>query len=381
MLCSALRGMPHRSLVLSVFFAGLVGGAGCSRPPLPIAPHRYVRLDALLPLHPSWEQIRSMDHEIARLKTAPNQAGAMRFEPFPALPVFVPRVAAPANRAAERASQIEQDAARYLASLRKSLASANQSILSLERRREQRRVEAAVAESLADAAKKLRDENQVKIFAIAQRIRTLALRDIVVRSRIQDLAQARTADLKPLRDAQAEHAAILIELDRLKAENRVIVTQDVVAETARKRDAFLREEQAKSKERLAKREEDLKSEAQDKIAEAMRRQRDTAIPPPIDRTLPPPDPRRTPLPLHIESSVTMPVSPAVQTALSRQSTVWLAQRAALLDEIRTDTRKAVKQIALRRGWRLEDGPAPGALDGTDEAADELRTQWTMGKSP
>jgi hypothetical protein len=322
-----------------------------------------------------------MDRELARFNAAPGVAGSMRFEPFSALPVFVPRVVAPANQAAERTRQIEKDAARYVASLRKSLASENQTLISRERRREQRRVDAAVAERLADAAKALRDENAVKIFAIAQRIRALALRDIVVKSRIQDLAQARTADLKPLRDAQSEHSAILAELDRLKAENRAVVTEDVVAVTARKRDQFLREEQAKSKERLAKREEELKTEAEDKIAATMREQRDTAIPPPIDRSLPAPDPRRTPLPLPLEPSVEAPSRPQVQSALARQSAVWRAQRTTLLDEIRSDTRKAVVQVAARRGWKLEDGPVAGALDGTDEAADELRAQWSMGKSP
>jgi hypothetical protein len=339
-----------------------------------------VRVDALLPLHPSWEQIKSLDRELAQMKSAPNQAGEMRFEPHPALPVFVPRTVTPANQAVERAAQIEKDAARYLASLQKSLASANQSIMSIERRREQRRIDAAVAERLADAAKKVRDENEVKLFAIAQRIKALALRDIVVRSRIQDLAQARSTDLKPLRDSQTEHTAILAELDRLKAENRAILTQDIAAAAARRRDVFLREEQAKSRERLAKRDEELKAEAQDKIAAAMRKQRDTTIPPATDRNLPAPDPRTAPLPIPVETAYVSSAAP-VRSALDRQSAVWQAQRATLIDEIRADTKKAVKQVAARRGWKLEEHPTPGALDGTDEAADELRTQWTMGKSP
>ena len=235
---------------------------------------------------------------------------------------------------------------------------------------------------LADAAKRRRDENDVSVFAIGQRIRALLFRDIAVRSRIQDLAQARSTGLLPLRSAQAEHAGILAEIDRLTGENHGLVTQDIVIETARKRDSFYREELAKSKERLTEREVALKSETQDKIAAALRRPHDTGIPPPADPRLPPPDPHMTPLPLPPESDAAIVSLPSnTQIALNRQSVVWKAQRNTLIAEIRADTWKAVQQAALRRGWRLEATPKPGALDGTDETADDLRAQWTMGKTP
>src|SRR5438105_15855993 len=77
----------------------ILGGASCSHPPLPAAPHRYVRLDVLLPLHPSWSQIRSLDEEIVRLKTAPQQAGMLSYEPHTSVPIIVPRIAAPGSMA------------------------------------------------------------------------------------------------------------------------------------------------------------------------------------------------------------------------------------------------------------------------------------------
>jgi hypothetical protein len=382
MLAARRDGSRLTALSVGLSLAALAGGAGCSHPPLLAAPHRFVRLDALLPLNPSWSQVEALDREVARLKTSPSQSGPIRYEPHAALPAFVPRATAPASMAAERAAQVERDAKRYLDSLQKSIGETDRSIMSIERRREQRRVEAGVAARLAEAAAKLRAENAVRSFAIRDRLRTLAFRDIVVKSQVQDLAQAHTRDPKPLREAQNEHAALVAEMDRLKAENRALLTQDIAMQTARQRDAITRDEQAKSRDRLAKRAEDLKSEMQDKIAAAMSRQRDTAIPPPAAPKLPPLDPRTTPLPLPPERGVVLaPAAASVESALNRQAALWQAQRAKIVAEIRADTEKAVQQVALRRGWTLEEAPRPGALDATKEAAEDLRGQWRIASIP
>lgn len=379
---SVRRADAHYLRFVALPLLVIIGGAGCSHPSLPVAPHRYVRLDALLPLHPSWSQIQSMDRELARLKTAPQQAGPLRYEPHAAVPIFVPRATTPANMAKERAAQIDLDAKRYLESLRGSLASVNRSVLAVERRREQRRVDAAVAVRLADEAKRLQGIIDVKLFAIRERLKSLVLRDIVVKSQIQDLAQAHAVDITPLRTAQAEHADILKEVARLRAEDAALRAQDVAIETQRKRDTFYREETARSRERIAKRETELKAEMEDKLNLAMRQQRDTAIPPPAVPVLPPVDPRTTPLPLPVNAGPALvSASARVQPVLNRQAAIWEAQRTTIIDEIRADTRKAVQQVALERGWKLDPGPSPGALDGTKEAADALRAQWQIRSAP
>ncbi len=382
MLPPARRGRAQFRRVLALPLLAIIGGAGCSHPPLLAPPHRFVRLDALLPIHPSWEQVRCLDRELARLKTAPEQAGAFRYEPHAAVPIFTPRSVAPANIAKERADQIERDAKRYIDSLTRSLAGANQSAIIVERRREQRRVDAAVAARLAEEARLLQSVIEVKLFAIRERLKSLVLRDIVVKSRIQNLAQAHSTDIAPLREAQAEHTAILKEVARLRSEDAALRAQDLTVETARKRDSIYREELARSRERLARREETLRNEMREKIATAASEPRDTPIPPPAVPILPPPDPNTTPLLLPSEPSVVFTsTAERVRPALARQATVWQAQRTAIVDEIRSDTWKAVQQAALRRGWKLEDGPRPGASDATKEAADDLRAQWRMGAAP
>ena len=313
---------------------------------------------------------------------APQQAGALRYEPHGAVPIFVPRIAASANIAKERAQQVDRDAKRYVDSLRKSLSNVNQSIIAVERRREQRRVDAAVAVRLAEEAKRLQAVNEVKLFAIRERLQSLVLRDIVVKSQIQDLAQAHTTDVTPLRDAQAEHSAILKEVARLKAEDAALRALDLTLETARKRDTFYRDELARSRERIARREDVLRAETQDKIATAVRQQRDTAIPPPALSAVPLLDPNTTPLPLPPEAgAVFVSAAARVQPVVDRQSAVWNAQRATIIGEIRADTWKAVQQTARRRGWTLDTVPVPGSMDGTKEAANDLRAQWQMGRAP
>ena len=376
--CGTPRYVPTIALLTPVLF----WGAGCSRPPTLIAPHRYVRLDALLPLHPSWAQIQALDREVARLKTAPAQAGSFDYEPYPALPVFVPRVSTSANAGAERAAQVDREAKRYIDSLSKSLDAVNQSLLGVERRREQRRVDAAVAARIADLKKQLQAENDLKLFAIQQELRKLTFRDIVVNSRIQDLAQAHTRDMRPLREAQAEHETILADIGKLNTANSAIVDQDVVKEAGRKRDAYYREEQAKSRQRLAKRAGELNADRQEKVAAALKQQRVTPIPPLASRELPPVDPHSTPLPLPAEAAISVqPAAARLMPALNKQAMLWETQRSNLVSEIRADTSKAVQQVALRRGWKLVPGPELGAEDGTSEAAEAVRGQWQAGKTP
>ncbi|HLJ54692.1 MAG TPA: hypothetical protein VKT77_06595 [Chthonomonadaceae bacterium] len=331
-----------------------------------------------MPLHPSWQQIVTLDRDVAALKSAPQQAGTMYYAPHGAPALFAPQTATPVNIARERAVQADLDAKRYIDSLRKSLTEANQSVLALERRREQRRVDASVATRLADEAKRLQALNDVRLFAIKERLKGLALRDIVVRSQIQDLAQAHTTDVVPLRKAQDEHASILKEITSIKLEDADIRAQDVGQIAARNRDQFYREEQALSRDRIAARETALAGELRDKVAAAMVQQRDTGVPPPTAMSLPPVDPRATPLPLPQEAgAVTFSGAARVAPAVSREALEWQSQRSAILAEIRADTVKSAEESAARRGWVLVAGPRPDARDGTKEVADDIRTQWRI----
>ena len=375
------RGVNAQSKIsLTLAMAGLLWGAGCSNPTLQVSPHRFVRIEALVPLHPSYEQVRSLDREVARLKTAPSISGQFSYSDHPGIALLKPRSTPSANLATQRAAQIDLDERRYLDSLRKSLTNSNQSVLTAYRRREQRRVELAVNVHMAEAAKALQDVNDVKLFAIRERIRTLSLRDIVVKSQIQDLAQARTADITPLRSAQNEHTAILHDVGILKTEDAAIRAQDINLEVRRTRDSFYKEELTRSKEIVAKREEELRAETRDRVAAAQREQRLSVIPVPEQPSLPPIDPRSAPLQTPVGTKLEFSAGAIqVQPVVVRQSRIWEAQRAALMAEIRADTIRAVQQVALQRGWRLELSQQNGAIDGTSEAADDLRTQWRMGK--
>jgi len=205
------------------------------------------------------------------------------------------------------------------------------------------------------------------------------MRDIVVHSQIVDLAQARSADVAPLRAAQSEHATIVRDLARLKTEEVTLRKMDVSAEAARQRDTIYRDELARSRDRVAKREDELKLEMQEKLSNAAIHQRESDIQPSSPAFLPQPDPHATPLPLHSDADVVSLTSTSARTAAERQSVLWQVQRASLIAEIRADTLNAVQQVAQRRGWILDTVGAPGSPDGTAEAADELRAQWRIGK--
>ena len=252
--------------------------------------------------------------------------------------------------------------------------------MSVEQRREQKRINAAAAARLAETSRQIEAENRVKEFAIRQRLNTLILRDIVVKSVIQDQSQAHTRDKQPLRTAQAEHESIAADIKQLNTQLEELLKQDLVKEATRKRDIFYREELARSRERLNRRSEELKADTKEKLDAANRQVRDTPIIEAAVPNLPPVDPHSTPLPLPAEPTASLDPGPSrVQPAMERQAVLWGAQRTNLVNEIRADAAKAVEQIALRRGWKLVRGPEPGASDGTSEAMDDFRQQWRMGK--
>lgn len=365
-------------ICLTVFVA-----TGCSHPPQMPAARRYVRMDALLSLHPSWTQVTSLDQELQRLHAAPAQVGALHYDPLPSPPNFTPGEISSKNLAAERDKQVTRDTARYFDSLSKSQDAQNQSIMALMARREKKRVDTEVAQRLAEEERSLRDLNEVKAFSIRQQIRSLTFSDLVVQSRILDLSQGVLTDTTPLKQAQLEHSSYLSVIERLKAENRDLLTEDFLAAAAKKREAFYREAQKNSQDRMNKRLESLERDKQEKISEAKNKQKDTAIPEPAKPELPPADPHVTALPLPpdtIQNTALPSAQAKVVAALDRQRVIWQTQRSSLVAEIRSDTEKAAQQIAAEHGWVLVRQGDPRALDSTAEVADALRAQWRPGAS-
>src|SRR5690242_14913393 len=108
------------ALLLALFGMGLAVGAGCRRETPPAA-LRSVRLEALLPQHPAWAQVKSLERTIAQFASAPAQAAGLQYATSPLPPPFTPPVALPANLGAERDRRIQEDARRYIRQLEDSL--------------------------------------------------------------------------------------------------------------------------------------------------------------------------------------------------------------------------------------------------------------------
>src|SRR4051812_28711072 len=78
--------------------------AGCNRPALTLKGRQSVRIDALLPLHPAWAQVESLDRIRAQFAGQPPPNGVVAPD-LPALPAAFPTPKDVPNSAPEQRLQ------------------------------------------------------------------------------------------------------------------------------------------------------------------------------------------------------------------------------------------------------------------------------------
>ncbi len=372
-----MSGRQNRLFVLALLSILAAVGPGCRRAALVVTSRRYVRTDALLPLHPLWPQVAALDRAVLTLG-AP-RAGALEFAfPTQALPKpFTPPQVVPATLARSRQRRVEEDAQRYVAQLAEYLQARNEEALRREERAERKKTDAQFAQEVAAREEALRQEAARRAQEFDRRIRLLGFREIALRSQVKNYID------QPKADAQAQQQQVLAEISRLTAE-RDNLASDARPQAERELEARRRDLEAALKTRLAARQQELSRALNDRIAhEQARLANDSAPIPSLESMSLPPGPRNaTPLLLPAPSPA-QPVNPQAQldAFVAKQRPVWAAQRARLVDAIRVDIMNAVAQVARRDGWQLVAQGTPGAADATEIVQEPLRKQWRQGVSP
>jgi hypothetical protein len=357
--------------------------AGCRRTPEPTPARRFVRLEALLPLHPAWAQVAALDRVLAEFASHKTQPALLPLTPPPFPPPFPPPKEVPETLAKERQQRIEEDAARYVDLLESALRARADEEYRRQARVLQREMDATLAKELAQREEEIRAANQLKARAIDLQVRRLAFRVIALQSQI-DVFRG-----QPREDAQLQMSQVLAETARLHLEREALLDKENIRLQA-ERDLEPRKQQlmAERDQRLKELRDRLDQEIADQLAnaETQLEQQTGAIPPLGSAPTRPPDPRATPLTLLNPpglSGITAAAQSDRNRVLARQRAEWQSYRTRLVNAIRADTQKAVEQAARQQGWQLvsEASRRAGDADGTEAATRALRRQWRQGASP
>jgi len=370
--CIAQGGAAARGALLLALLSIGVAAGGCRRASAPSAPRVFVRLEALLPLHPTWAQVTSLQRMAQTGQSAQAQAAGLRLATSPLPPTFPAPIAIPANLAQERRQRIAEDARRRIAGLTQELRRRNEERVRREERAAQRQLAARLAAAKAEREAALPARLEAIRREAAQQIEPLRYKEVVF------LSQTREFTSQPLLDAQTQLNAVRAEIARLTDERDARLA-DAQAEVQRQLDADRAKWTAELEQNLARRRAELEALAARQIAreEASLAAETEPIPDLGTALPPPPGPAEQPQP-----PTALPTDAAfararaqVGAASSQQQAALEAQRQRLLAAIRKDTEQAVIQVARQQGWTLAPEGAAGASDMTATVAEALRAQW------
>jgi hypothetical protein len=359
----------QRGLLVILLGAGGIGLTGCNRSEPPPAPRYTVQIDRLLPLHPLWTQVESLDSIGRRLDTT--QPPVMAWEERPLPPAFPPPAPVPADLARERQRRIEADAQRYVQQLEDFLRDRMEETLARLDRAGRKAAEARFAGELARRIQEKEAENKRLADALLPEITRNEYREIALDTQI------RIFKGQALEDARIQRNQVqsrLLVLRRQRTELLADVRPQVEKEMGPRRQAMLAEVDADIARRRKEEEKDI-AKALTVARERLRAEAE-AIPPLEQVAVPAPEPQDAP---------TAPAAPDPANLLPAKNTVAIvqtqrrrereAQRKRLVAAIQEDTYKAIAQISRQQGWQLVAPGTPRSADRTAAVADALRAQW------
>lgn len=342
--------------------------SGCGPSPRPPIAHRQVRIDALLPLHPSWAQVISLDRETARIQNARFASSRAGFAPPRYPPLFTPRDPSRTDLVRLRSQQIDDDSQLYLANLEKSIDSLDASRMVLERKREQTRVGAEIAQRLAEKEQQIAAEIAVKERSIDEHQKSLVLRSLVVTAHRERVRNSITVDREALRQADAELALIQKDINSLADQKQRLVNSRPAEEAAGRLGPERAVIETQSRARLDALAADMLKKKQKRLQDARREQVQSPVP-----EMPNIDAGRAPFQLPAQTlnvpQTPLPDSRALAAAAAQ------AQRARIVEQIRKDIVMSVRQLAQREGWEPDLEVSSRAPDATKQVAQELKAEW------
>lgn len=379
--------MGVAGLTLTALLLSLLTGCHKDASRLVIHAGGSVRLEALLPLHPAWEDVRQLDALLASPRRRP--------QPLPIQPpLSLDEVAlpsplrtegtVPANLARARAEQTARPALERVERLRTALDVRNDRIMQRERASGQKSVVADVARREAEIMARVDAEERRIRAQVPPPLRDLQLREIALQSQVDALPEPHRSE------AQHRLMATRQEIEQIRTTIEAGVA-DVRRRAAQEVDAYRNARKAEEAERLRHlqarldRESDqIVAENEEEVRSSLNRLKALALPSvPYSPAV---YPTRLPSPARVAARASPPVAdfglrwrhehatPAVAPT-SDQTAALNAQRRRLLDLITRDVRRQVERLAVEKRWNLSFASAPGLPDMTEQIAAHLRDAW------
>lgn len=350
--------------------------AGCRRP-APAHPQRtqvFVRLPALLSLHPAWAAVRELDVLIAHTAglDKAGQSVATAGVPLPEVSLPPPLIAgsAPLTSRPPTIEGVTRAAAARLNRLRDSMDAHAERIVERERKEKMEKVAADVTAKRADlqaAAVNAPVESALSPEDLRE-LHKLQFREIALESQVAALLPPARgdADVK-LKDVRKQIAAIESKAPKPGEELQAKIDKQV--------ENYGKLRFAEMERNLSRRKAALQAESARRLDPYHKRLEERAVLPP-----PPTIPgssamsamaRRIASPSHVTSSAKSAAAPLpTGEAIARLRD----QRQRLVRTITDELRTRLQAVGSARRWTLSLGPRPGYIDVTDQAAAALRSE-------
>ena len=363
------EGGARTALLLALIcITGQVVG-GCRREIVPLTSRRYVRLDALLPLHPAWSQITALENVQAGFSVPAREMTSG----VPAFPTAFPFTqTTPENLANERQKRIKADAAEYLKQWTAFLTADNAQRLEREVQARQRHDDALNRQDLVQKTAALKLDAAKTTGKLDHEIYLLGFLEVDYGS------QGRAFIGDSRRNAIANAAKTRDRITALKKQRDALSQQDFRAAASEQLQSVRAQRIADAASFRRRRESELAADLQGQVTNRQKQLAESSQAIGIlGRNLPTQPPSQTgPPPAPPDMAAVSQIARAqADAAQGQQHTQEMIQRERLLAAIRLDTEKAVAQIAEREGWQMVPEGSPRAADATEAVAKSLRAQW------
>jgi hypothetical protein len=336
-----------------------------------------VRLNALVPLHPAWEEVRRLDalaEQTRPSSVSSSPVGIALIEPT--LPETLPISTSVPLSPVPTGTVLTGAANRRLDSLRDMLRVRNVRAIERERRVREKELDASIARE--ESALIARDQEEVARLRrqFDRDVRNLDLKIIAAETQIY--AYSRLPNANEFRLAAQQ---TLLQLQSQKDDRRKALEEAIKktkAERDRRLSAFRQQKRTELAKELAAREEELRSEAERTVADYQQRIRSNQETlgdlkmPSVPQTS---AVKAFPLvsPARVAAGYRTPPAPSGGEAHARIS--LLQQRARLVACITQDLRRRLERLAAENRWRISFADTPGVPDRTEDIRPLLSSEW------
>jgi len=353
-----------------------VAVGGCQEKPSKPTPQMqgYVRLGALIALHPAWTSVKQIEQMMAEVKKIPI--------PLESPPLVLgegklpPLLPASPGQKAERTPQrqrIIRLARERMEDLQAWLDIRNARLLLREQQAQQNELEADVARFESALREKARTEAEALRKKVREHIRNLQLQQVAYRSQVAALSG------EPRIAAEARLTAIKNELEAAQGDlsNRLTAISHRVEQEVRQ---YRANRQVEAATQWKNRREEMEQETKQMVARyeaqlsADLARIDPLALPPVPSLPSAKEPGKSTPPADASTSMPSFQPKGVQKLLAGLA----AQRERLLRLLSEDVRQRVQQLAVENHWKITLEPKPGLDDITLQVAEQLRGAWQPG---